>query len=60
MKRPQRPMSVRIAFEPNRYSADRLSEVYAQLKPTESRLIESAPAAPKTALPSRQQRRGAR
>jgi hypothetical protein len=53
-------MSVRIAFEPNRYSADRLSEVYAQLKPTESRLIESAPAAPKTALPSRQQRRGAR
>ncbi|MEA1052203.1 hypothetical protein U5801_27300 [Lamprobacter modestohalophilus] len=60
MKRPQRPLSVRIAFEPNRFSAERLSEVYAQLKPTESRLIESAPAAAKTALPPRQQRRGAR
>jgi len=60
MKRPRRPLSARIAFEPNRFSAERLSEVYAQLKPTESRPIESAPAAAKTALPPRKQRRGAR
>jgi hypothetical protein len=60
MKRPQRPLQVRIAFEPNRFSAERLSEVYAQLKPTESRLIESAPTASKTAVPARKQRRGAR
>jgi len=60
MKRAQRPLSARIAFEPNRFSAERLSEVYAQLKPTESRPIESAPASAKTTLPQRKQRRGAR
>lgn len=60
MKRSERPLPVRTAFEPNRFSAERLSEVYAELKPTESRLIESVPPAVKIALPRRKQHRGAR
>jgi hypothetical protein len=59
MSRPQRPLRVRIAFEPNRFSAERLSEVYDQLKPTDSRRIDAVPTASKTALPQRKQRRGA-
>lgn len=60
MKRSERPLPVRTAFEPNRFSAERLSEVYAQLKPTASRRIESVPPAAKTPLPGRKPCRGAR
>jgi hypothetical protein len=37
MTRKSRSWLVRIAFEPNRFSAEQLKQVYEQLKPTDGR-----------------------
>jgi hypothetical protein len=41
----QDPRRIRVVFEPNRFGAEHLIEVYEQLKPVESRSIEAQPSA---------------
>ena len=36
---------VRLAFEPNRFAAEQLVEIYEQLKPMESRMKPTRPVA---------------
>lgn len=52
MTRPPRPWRVRLAFEPNRFSAEQLVRVYEQLKPTDARAA-SAPSLTKPAATKR-------
>jgi hypothetical protein len=39
MSQHDRPWRLRVRFEPNRFSGERLIEVYARLKPPESRVL---------------------
>jgi hypothetical protein len=35
----QRPLGIRVEYEPNRFSGDCLEKIYEQLHPTESRKV---------------------
>jgi hypothetical protein len=52
MSQPPRTWSVRVAFEPNRFSPEHLSHVYEHLKPVESRRAVTG-ATPPTAAKKR-------
>lgn len=41
----QPPLRIRVAFEPNRFSAEHLIGVYEQLDPVKSQVIEPQPSA---------------
>jgi hypothetical protein len=60
MTRQSRSWRVRLAFEPNRFSAEQLERVYEQLKPTGARTTSapsiSQPAATKRANTKRGER----
>jgi hypothetical protein len=43
MSEQDRTWRLRVAFEPNRFAKERLAEVYARLKPPESRAVVSPP-----------------
>ena len=46
MSETPRRWRVRIAFEPNRFSGEHLSDVYRQLKPVDSRMTTTPAAQP--------------